>query len=76
MARASAGVNDAFQFIGGGAFSGVAGELRFAQDASLTDPSTGRPGYVVEGDMNGDSMADFSLVVHTNKILAASDFIL
>lgn len=72
----SLGTDEAFQFIGGGGFSNLAGQLRFAQDASLTDAATGRAGFLVEGDLNGDSVADFSLVVHTNKVLTASDFIL
>jgi VCBS repeat-containing protein len=72
----SIGSNDAFQSIGGAAFSHVAGQLRFAVDTSLTDPVTGRTGYLVEGDMNGDGQADFSLVVHTAKVLTNSDFVL
>jgi Ca2+-binding RTX toxin-like protein len=45
--------NGKFAFIGGAAFSGVAGELRVAQDPNVAG------GWFVEGDTNGDRTADF-----------------
>jgi hypothetical protein len=47
--------NQAFSWIGGGAFSGTAGELRtFASG-----------GYAwIEGDTNGDGSADFAIAFH------------
>ena len=45
----------AFTFIGTGAFSGKAGELRY----DLTSD-----GFQLFGDVNGDAIADFQLIVH------------
>jgi serralysin len=53
-----------FAFIGSGAFTGVAGQLRSYRE--------GRD-YFVAGDVNGDGIADF--VVNTNVQLAAADII-
>ena len=62
------GSDDAFAFIGSGAFSSVAGELRFfAQNANT---------MVVEGDVNGDGVADFQIAVSTGLTLQSSDFLL
>ncbi|CAB1080839.1 hypothetical protein D1AOALGA4SA_8512 [Olavius algarvensis Delta 1 endosymbiont] len=44
--------HDEFIFVGNDAFSGSAGELRFVHDAS---------DGLLEGDINGDGMADFSI---------------
>jgi len=44
--------NDEFIFIGDDAFSGSAGELRFVDDAS---------NGLLEGDVNGDATADFTI---------------
>ncbi len=55
--------NQAFDFIGGGAFHGAAGELRFA-------------GGVLAGDLNGDGRADFEIAVSGVGQLFASDLIL
>ena len=57
------------EFIGVGAFTGVAGQLRYV--ASALNQVT-----VVEGDINGDSVADFQLTLFGNLVLAAGDFIL
>ncbi|WFU66718.1 calcium-binding protein [Bradyrhizobium brasilense] len=74
--------NQAFQFVDH--FSGVAGQLQW----DLTGVSaTGVKGYLVQGDVNGDSFADFSLQIYTSPTanlpggvdgwhLAAFDFIL
>jgi Ca2+-binding RTX toxin-like protein len=61
---------DHFVFIGGNAFSGDAGELRVF--------NIGRTGnlYRVEGDTNGDGLADFALDVTSFAALNESDFIL
>ena len=63
-------VNDAFSFIGAGAFGGVAGQLRvYAAGGS----------QIVEGDINGDGNADFSIEVLTSSAtlpLTATDFLL
>ena len=68
-ANSITGGNQAFSFIGVGAFTGVAGQLRYA--ASALHQVT-----VVEGDINGDSVADFQLALFGDLTLAAGDFIL
>jgi Ca2+-binding RTX toxin-like protein len=55
--------DQAFSFIGGGAFTGVAGQLRFADG-------------VVSGDVDGDGKADFEVGVRGVATLAAADFVL
>ncbi len=64
------GADDAFSFIGSGAFTNVAGQLRY------TDVGGGV--YIVEGDVNGDGIADFTLSVTTAPAAAPvpTDFIL
>lgn len=64
----SGGSDDAFAFIGSGAFTNVAGELRFFAQNSTT--------MVVEGDVNGDGVADFQIAVRTGLTLQSSDFLL
>lgn len=59
--------DDAFQFVGGAAFSGTAGELRAAAAAG---------GWEVSGDVNGDGVGDFTILVVSPAPLAASDFVL
>ena len=54
--------NQAFKFIGSEAFSGTAGELRLVDNNSV---------WTVEGDVDGDSLADFAMIV----VLGAGDFI-
>jgi len=61
------GGNQAFSFIGSSAFSNTAGELRADTVGSDT---------VVQGDINGDGVADFEIVLNGNPTLAGSDFIL
>ncbi len=56
-----------FAFIGTTAFSKVAGELRFENSNGVTS---------VMGDMNGDGLADFTLVLPGAGTLMSSDFIL
>ncbi|MGZ8312503.1 MAG: M10 family metallopeptidase C-terminal domain-containing protein, partial [Allosphingosinicella sp.] len=63
---------DAFTFIGSAAFSSTAGQLRAFEDV-------GQPGrWFVEGDVDGDGLADFALQVTVADFdpVTASDFIL
>jgi Ca2+-binding RTX toxin-like protein len=62
-ANASTMGDDAFTFVGNAAFSGVAGELRFAS-------------HILSGDIDGDSVADFQIRVTDVASLAVGDFIL
>lgn len=66
-ARRATGSDDAFDFIGAAAFSGVAGQLRAT---AIGDT------WLVEGDVDGDGVADFSLSVVTTPsyALGAGDF--
>jgi len=59
--------NDAFGFVGDAAFSGKAGELRYATANGVTS---------VMGDVNGDGAADFTFTLAGTQSLAAADFIL
>ncbi len=59
--------DDAFRFIGTAAFSNRAGELRY---------SVSQEGALVEGDVNGDGVADFSVMLQGVTQLTARDFIL
>jgi Ca2+-binding RTX toxin-like protein len=60
--------NDAFTFIGSGAFTGVAGQLRAEE--------TGRGTWIVQGDVDGDGIADLQINVVTDHALAGADFTL
>ncbi|MBV8687963.1 MAG: calcium-binding protein [Alphaproteobacteria bacterium] len=64
--------NNAFNFIGSGAFTNHAGELRAAPDAS------GPGNWLVQADIDGNGTADFAILVHVNDghSLAATDFVL
>ena len=62
----ASGIN-AFRFLGSSAFDGQAAALRYGYDTS-------RGVTVVEGDINGDRIADFGIELTGNKVLAASDF--
>ncbi|GAA3997762.1 M10 family metallopeptidase C-terminal domain-containing protein [Sphingomonas humi] len=61
-ANANAARDQAFSWIGGKAFSGAAGELRYS-------------GGLIEGDVNGDGVADFSVKLLGAPVLGTSDFI-
>jgi len=65
--------DDEFRFIGTKAFSSKAGELHLVDQGVDAD---GRRMALIEGDVNGDGVADFSLVVHYQGVLGASDFVL
>ncbi|NWG25231.1 MAG: calcium-binding protein [Pseudorhodoplanes sp.] len=62
---------DRFDFIGASTFSGEAGELRVGQTLI-----GGEIAYIVQGDRNGDRVADFAIEVHSNGALQANDFLL
>lgn len=66
-ANTTAGGNQAFSFVGDSAFSGTAGELRYAQAGGQT---------VVEMDRDGDGVADLYLTVDGLVDLTAADFVL
>lgn len=66
-ANSGTAANDAFKFIGSNAFTKAAGELRYEivnGDAHVC------------GDVDGDGLADFSIVLQHVDTLRASDFIL
>ncbi|TFI57723.1 calcium-binding protein, partial [Sphingomonas parva] len=65
----SGGVDDAFNFIGSGAFSGQAGQLRAVGSGNA---------WVVQADVDGDSNADFELhlISADSHLIATSDFVL
>lgn len=58
--------NDAFNFISTAAFSGTAGELRLEHVAN---------GIVIQGDVDGDGVADLQILVEGVDDLQATDFI-
>lgn len=64
------GGNDAFAFIGASAFSNTAGELRAV--------NVGGSDWLIEGDVNGDGIADLSILLTTadNDPLTSGDFLL
>ena len=59
--------NDAFTFINSAAFSNTAGELRI----KMLDN-----GVMVQGDTDGDGIADFEIIVEGVDILSTTDFYL
>lgn len=59
--------NDAFRYIGTKGFSGKGGEIKTVAY---------NKGTLVMGDVNGDGVADFSILVHNQTKLAAGDFVL
>jgi Ca2+-binding RTX toxin-like protein len=62
--------NSGFTFVGSKSFTSAAGQLR------VSNLSAGE--WLVEGDINGDAIADLSILVTTTggHILAGSDFVL
>ncbi len=66
--------NDAFQFIGEAAFSGAAGQLRYEK---VDLPGTTDDYMKILGDVNGDKVADFEIILIGNTDpLHATDFVL
>ena len=66
-ANTKAAGDQAFTFIGTGAFQKKAGELRYEKKSGDT---------FVYGDVNGDGKADFAILIDANVTLNANDFIL
>ena len=64
------GANDPFSFVGAAAFSNHAGELRAV--------NTGGNNWLIQGDVNGDGVADFQLNLTTGDAhaITAGDFTL
>jgi Ca2+-binding RTX toxin-like protein len=65
--------NTAFLWKGTAAFSGVAGQLHYRQEnptGTINDKT------IVEGDINGDRIADFHIELTGLKALVAADFVL
>lgn len=60
--------DQAFTFIGTAAFSGVAGQLGLVIN--------GRQEYYIQGDTNGDRIADFEITFANNPLVSSADFIL
>jgi serralysin len=65
-ASTTAAGNNAFAFIGAGAFTGSAGQLRAYQSGSE---------WFVEGDTDGDGAANLMISVASDHALAAGDFV-
>ncbi|MEI6641662.1 MAG: M10 family metallopeptidase C-terminal domain-containing protein [Novosphingobium sp.] len=65
--KQTANMNDAFTWIGGAAFSKVAGQLRYVV--------TGNIG-LVSGDIDGNGTPDFAIRIDGAPALAAGDFVL
>jgi hypothetical protein len=59
--------NQGFTFLGAGAFTGTAGQLRYEQISGDT---------FVTGDTNGDGVADFMIRLDGLHTLRSGDFIL
>ena len=73
-ANGAAAGNAAFSFLAtkGAAFTGTAGELRwFQQNLAGANDRT-----IIEGDTNGNRVADFQIQLTGLKILTAGDFVL
>ena len=66
--------NDVFKFIGSSAFTGAAGQLRY----EIIDlPGTDGDYTRVTGDLDGDRIADFEIILLGNTTsLSSNDFVL
>lgn len=65
--KQTSAVNDAFAWIGSGAFTKHAGELRYVVSAGVG---------LVSGDLDGNGTADFAIRIDGGAALAATDFLL
>jgi serralysin len=65
------GGDDAFTWLGDGAFTGAAGQLHYRHVIISTVAFT-----LVEADMNGDKVSDFEVEIMSHLTLRAGDFIL
>jgi Ca2+-binding RTX toxin-like protein len=72
------GGDDAFSFLGTGAFTGLAGQLRYEATGSWSEGDRSGSVYRVSGDLNGDGVADFHIDVNMLGIepLGPGDFVL
>ncbi len=73
------GANDAFVFLGGGAFTGQAGQLRFGDREELGDIDGDGDGdfiTLLSGDVDGDGAADFGIRLLNVSSLNLSDLVL
>ena len=61
------GADDVFAFLGTGAFTGVAGQMRYEYSGTRT---------MVYGDLDGNGVADFAVALTGNIPLVSSDFYL
>ncbi len=66
-ANSGTGGNQAFAFLGAGAFTGAAGQLHYAASGGNT---------VVSADIDGDQVADFVLHLSGSHTLSGTDFLL
>ena len=66
-ANSAAAGNQAFSFIGGALYTGVAGQLRTSVVGGIT---------TIAGDVNGDKVSDFHITLTGAMALAAADFVL
>ncbi len=70
-AKSAVAGDQAFSFIGTAAFSGVAGQLHAVASGTST---------LIQGDVNGDKVADFEILVQDGTTLpgqwTAADFLL
>jgi serralysin len=74
-ANGSASGNAAFRFLAteGAAFTGVAGQLHWFQ---VNAPGTANDRTIIEGDTDGNRVADFQIQLTGLKTLTAEDFVL
>jgi len=66
-ADVSTGADDGFTFIGAAAYSGTAGQLRFTHNAT---------NGIIHGDVDGDGVDDFQILVQGVTAMSAGDFLL
>jgi Ca2+-binding RTX toxin-like protein len=66
-ADTTVGLDQKFTFIGTTGFEGIAGQLRYADFGTAT---------AISGDVNGDAVADFAILLNGSHTLGASNFLL